>query len=85
MKSGEQMPGLYDPANMALAWRVLNWASEQKAVYFEFMQWWFRQDADLDMFGGYLFDLEPKDAQRVLLDKILSLAIEADLIEKEPA
>ncbi len=85
MQSGEKMPDLYDSTNMALAWRVLNWASSQKGIYPELMRWWFRQDSDLDMLGGYLFDWEPKDAQRAWLDKVLSLAIEANLIEKEPA
>lgn len=75
------MPDLYNPANMALAWRVLNWASEQQGIYHKFMHWWFRQNSDLDMLGGYLFDLEPEDAQRAWLDKILSLAIEAGMLE----
>lgn len=85
MKSGEEMPNLYDADNMALAWRVLNWASEKNSIYPKFMGWWFRQDSDLDMLGGYLFDISPIDAQRAWLDKVLSLAIEANLIEKEPA
>lgn len=85
MKSGEEMPNLYDADNMALAWRVLNWASEKNSIYPKFMGWWFRQDSDLDMLGGYLFDISPIDAQRAWLDKVLSLAIEANLIEKESA
>ena len=81
----EMCPDFYSLTNMALAWRVLNWASEKNSIYPKFMGWWFRQDSDLDMLGGYLFDMSPIDAQRAWLDKVLSLAIEANLIEKEPA
>ena len=68
---------LYAPAHMALAWRVLNWAE------------------DLDMstpsLNWKLFEYplrtlaceSPGDAQRLWLDKILALAIEAGLVELE--
>lgn len=83
-KSGDWLPDsfdLYDPANITLAWRVLNWASEQQGIYSKFMSWWFRQDSDLDMLGGYLFDLDPGTAQRAWLDTVYVLAFEAGLTD----
>ncbi len=75
---------LYDPANMALAWRVLNWANSQKHYYagfqgysglmFDFLYHWLFSDETF-------FELSPADAQRLWLDKILELAIEAGLVE----
>ena len=65
---------LYRPKDMALAWRVLNWAAvtmPQESYYLVPLQ-------------GIVLDTEklpPPDAQRLWLDKILKLAIEAGLIE----
>ena len=72
---------LYDPANMALAWRVLNWAMGQN--------FW------MDSVGGYFSDgvwqiigneetslLPPADAQRAWLDMVLTLATEAGMVTK---
>lgn len=53
---------LYDPANMALAWRVLNWAITSELGSWAFLAWWI----DLGR-------LSPADAQRLWLDKILEL------------
>jgi hypothetical protein len=69
---------LYDPANMALAWRVLRW---WKTYCFEkqspetWQKWadWLQ--------GEFLFPyLGRPDAQRLWLDKILALAIAAEII-----
>ena len=61
---------LYDPANMALAWRVLNWAFESLPVQGEFfyaVSTWVQQP--------------PAIAQRQWLDKILTLAIKAGIVK----
>ena len=69
---------LYDPANMALAWRVLNWANKSVPfnsgddIWRQWEGWW----DGLDIKGEY-----PADAQRLWLDKILELAIEAGIVE----
>ena len=68
---------LYDPANMALAWRVLNWAIETDLRIVEYdksapIAWEIYK-------GAQVFTLPPADAQRAWLDKILELAIEAGL------
>ena len=64
----------YDPANMALAWRSLNWADQQRAL----------SDRLADYFIAYLLWIEPPaDAQRLWLDKILELALEAGIVELE--
>jgi hypothetical protein len=61
---------LYAPENMALAWRVLNWAWNDLVINF-----WFKH---MD-FGR----IPPTEAQAAWLDKILELAIETGLIEAE--
>lgn len=66
-------PNLYDPANMALAWRVLNWAGETQ----------FGGNITSRAWNNFWIDmriLPPADAQRAWLDKILKLAIEAGLV-----
>ena len=84
---------LYDPANMALAWRVLNWASLDSNVGIPFAKWLMKviavqytDNGDLDIIRhtpnwAYLFNLPPADAQRAWLDKILTLAIEAGMVD----
>ena len=75
MNSGVLCVDLYDPANMALAWRVLNWAwasqhiSENQIVTWSYVI-------------GYAIDgsIPPADAQRAWLDMILSLAIDAGMV-----
>ena len=73
------VPNLYAPKNMALAWRVLNWAFET----FEFTQ-----DANFslsEIAGEHsVFRSPPELAQRRWLDKILSLAVEAGMVEERP-
>ena len=68
---------LYAPANMALAWRVLNWA-------------WKHADDDMELKPALswlseidqviCYDDDPAPAQRLWLDKILELAIAAEII-----
>lgn len=79
---------LYDPQNMALAWRVLNWAIWPEDVsprvddhgtiksYTE--HWWFHPQP------GQLSPcyLPPSEAQRAWLNNIYELVIEAELVEK---
>ena len=66
------MVDLYKPSNMALAWRVLNWAHETGLC---------RRYADGVGKNIHFWDA-PADAQRAWLDKILTLAIEAGLVAK---
>jgi len=63
----------YSPANMSLAWKVLNWATEyERKNNEELVMWW------MDVL---LCNYPPADAQRLWLDKILELAIEDGLAE----
>ena len=86
------LPDLYSPANMALAWRVLNWAGKQLPTEtvrpgFIIHSW----AGKLHSFWGashwvdghklFLHSMKPATAQRAWLDEVLSLAIEAGLIE----
>ena len=64
---------LYDPANMALAWRCHLWAWRHVDIYTRYRNWW-RHHTEMSPMGK-------PDAQRLWLDKILELAIEAGLIE----
>ena len=80
---------LYDLTNMALAWRVLNWALEKAAHITEpfsliFDKWYFGfffGEERGDEFYKILPTLEPAQAQAAWLDKILELAIEGGLVE----
>ncbi len=75
-------PKLYDEANMALAWRVLNWAMDRGGPWglaldvgdFELEGW---------LYECQLWNLSGSNAQRAWLDKCLALAIEAGLVEHE--
>ena len=71
--SEDYITDLYDPANMALAWRVHLWAHYSAEVNhgYRYRNWCIR-DTDT------LFN---ENAQRLWLDKILELAIEAGLVE----
>ncbi len=72
------LPNFYDESQMALAWRVLNWAwasqhiSENQIVTWSYVI-------------GYAIDgsIPPADAQRTWLDMILSLAIDAGMVADE--
>ena len=70
-------PDLYAPENMALAWRVLQWAMscETFEVCNSFVTWWYREESIT------LAMMSPAEAQAAWLDKILELAIEAGLVE----
>ena len=69
------LPNFYDESQMALAWRVLNWAgangitTQINAVY---------QYKEGDWVC--IIDLSPADAQRTWLDYILRKAIEAGMV-----
>lgn len=81
----DDSPNLYDPANMALAWRVLNWASYNlnkitddfsEGVLFDFM-------ISGVVTNGYydaVWTAPPDEAQSAWLDKILELAVEAGMV-----
>jgi hypothetical protein len=71
---------LYSPANMALAWRVHIWAlgNLPDPLEYKYYQW----------FKGIKLKQAPwtlLDAQRLWLDMILSLAIEAGIVEVQDA
>lgn len=66
-------PNLYIPVNMALAWRVLNWATMEPTAQLAQVARWF-------LIGGGM-SLLPTQAQRAWLDKIISLAIEAGMVD----
>ncbi len=63
---------LYRPANMALAWRVLNFAAENVPY---FSKWWH------DIAVVTIQDLPPAALSIFLCDNILRLADEAGMIE----
>lgn len=87
------MPCLYYPQNMSLAWRVLNWAiwgddlspspriDEYRTIKSEIERWWFHPKPG-SLAPCYL---PPADAQRMWLNKILELVIEAGLVDTEGA
>jgi hypothetical protein len=74
------IPNLYHPTTMALAWRVLNWAWEHFEPYGAWTNIMFEAFYDAEI-APLWPTLAPADAQRAWLDKILSLVIEAGLIE----
>ena len=65
----------YDPANMALAWRVLNWAASQREYRQEWSGWM------IDCIDANELVEKPAVAQRAWLDHILEMAIEAGIVE----
>ena len=78
---------LYNPANMALAWRVLNWAAKLDRVSLSEYSYpyTFSDAVDLIFEDGLnesprVWALSPDLAQRLWLDQVLELAIEAGLI-----
>lgn len=66
-------PDLYKPEHMALAWGVLNWAYRENLERFDEL---IRTDL-----LWYLYESPAEEAQRLWLDKVLELAIEAGLVE----
>ena len=75
-----QAVNLYDPANMALAWRVLNWAIGDPSFGHDVDHWLWNEGIGYD-----LLNLAHDVAQRAWLDKVLTLAIEAGLVELDHA
>jgi len=68
------LPDLYAPENMALAWRVATWA-------YEYLQW-LESDAGITEDGMYpIWSFRIEKGQPALLDSILARAIEAGLVE----
>lgn len=67
------VPNLYDPVNMSLAWLGLNWADTNLKGYdaLDLYFWWDK---------GSLLSLPPEKAQRAWLDKILELAYKAGML-----
>lgn len=71
------IPDLYSPANMALAWRVLNWAyfnpGEKRVFHNKFMRW-------VDIRGwNTLISFDPSSAQRIWLDKVVEVALDTGM------
>lgn len=68
---------LYNPTNMALAWRVLNWTMGIEKSNFRD-----RLNGSEILHNPHrnLYKLPPEKAQKEILDKILSLAIETGMI-----
>jgi hypothetical protein len=63
----------YEAENMALAWRIMTSLVEKEAhIKIEFQRWWCSQEL-------YLLK-SPKMVQKLWLDRILQLALEAELI-----
>ncbi len=73
----KHMPSLYAPANMALAWKVAQWGHTLP----EYTQWMLEPNRLGTWFN--FTRMPPAEAQRLWLDKILELAIEAGMIEEE--
>ena len=67
---------LYNPLNMALAWDIHLWliGFDDELITWEYIAWWNDETPWLK-----------SDFQRLLLDKILTLAIEAGLAEVDDA
>jgi len=64
---------LYDPANMALAWRVVRWAfDEDDRCMVNTFRDWYRQHA--------IRIARSEDGQRILLDKIVELVEERERV-----
>lgn len=90
---------LYDEKNMALAWRVLNWAmslsdvrltrpvtglqTESIEVEFDLHLAEWFTEMSPTGDGRSLTDLPPAEAQAAWLDKILELAYEAGMVNDE--
>lgn len=78
---GNGRPNLYDPANMSLAWKCIEWVTappktlkmSEAALNTKFGYWWQ---------GNAMWAETAADAQRAWLDKILSLAVEAGMVEE---
>lgn len=80
-----QMVNFYDGANAALAGRILNWAYDtgksgkpegHYAMFRSFIAWW-----DGSQFTAQIPARPFSESQTIWLDKILSLAIEAGLVQ----
>lgn len=70
---------LYDPANMALAWRVLNWAMSYPMPDDESYQ--FVAKLNFSLLWGDVMRMPPAEAQAAWLDRILELAVESGMVK----
>ena len=79
----ELLEGDFYTAPMGIAWRVLNWANEQHAP--DPREEYIADDIQeyMRFYGPWLSILPPEEAQKNILDQILTLAIEAGLVEVE--
>lgn len=75
-QDNQRCQNLYDPANMALAWRVLNWAASQGITTQIHVIYQYKKGD-----WARMIDLAPADAQRAWLDYILRKAIEVGMIK----
>ena len=82
---------LYYPVNMVFAWLCLNWASEQDLEIDSYSYPYVVAQGVAELFDtdveirDQIWAQSPADAQRLWLDRILELAIEAGLVELEGA
>ena len=73
---GDRELNLYDPAHMALAWRVLNWANNQSfggLVPIDIRPEWHNFIADLRL-------SPPEQAMKLAMDRILLMADESGML-----
>jgi len=83
--TSDDLPNLYAPANMVLAWQCLNWVDTQN-IHLDTVKGERSMRVELyyDVFHSMgAFDLPPAQAQAAWLDKVLELVIEAGLVEVE--
>lgn len=59
-------PNLYEPQNMSLAWRVLNWAADRQDILDSCMEDGFMEDI------RDWWELPASEAQRLWLDRVLN-------------
>ena len=84
-------PNFYT-GSMSVAWRVLNWAFKEHDSVLIGMSKWLLPTLSIGPVGNEQYDdmgflqtviMPPADAQRLWLNKILELAIEAGIVEEE--
>lgn len=77
---------LYSPSKMMFAWAILNWAIKQRGHVGSIADWWTYEAGGgdgIDPTGWLLLKFSPAEAQRAWLDKILSLAVEAGMVDAD--
>jgi len=76
---GLELRGLYVPEAFVHAWKVLNWVHSDKLE----RMYWLRHEFFGQVELVRLSELPMEQAQRVLLDKILELALEFGFVEND--